>query len=292
MTSPLLLSGLRADSPAAALALYGIARLLGSETAVRWTPEDGSGWHAEITSDRCADVDELADLLLAGIREDPFSDLQSLAKDVNELMPQTWLAGILREDGVARLLIGLCAEAPLRAQGQVSLTPLCVYYFGTRGTLFGSAANQDASVSEAVLRSVLLGPWAPKKNCNTLGLDPGARRQDGAIMGPDPSADGVRGVPGLVPLMLRGLATVAPMPGGVRVRGGAFVRDRNGAEFRWPVFTSPIPATAVPMLVGRDWTARTAAERAAAGVEAVFASRILRPHGRISGRLAFGRRVA
>jgi hypothetical protein len=292
MTSPLRLSGLRADSPAAALALYGIAHLLGSKTTVRWTPEDSSGWHAEITSDRCTDLDELLDLLLAGIREDPFSDLQTLAKDVNELMPQTWLAGIGRKDGVARLLIGLCAEAPLRAQGQVSLTPLCVYYFGTRGTLFGTAATQDASVSEAGLRSVLLGPWAPKKNCNTLGLDPGARRQDGAIMGPDPSADGVRGVPGLVALMLRGLATVAPMPGGARVRGGAFVRDQNGAEFRWPVFTSPVPSAALALVAARDWSARTGAERAAAGVEAVFASRLLRPQGRISGRLALGRRVA
>jgi hypothetical protein len=291
MTSRFLLSGLRADSPAAALALYGLA-YLDPESAVRWTADGDSGWHAEITSGRCANQDELIDLLVARIRENPFSELDSLAKDVNELTPQMWSVGISREDAVARLLIGLCAEAPLRPAGQVSLTPLCVYYFGTRGTLFGNAARQDATVRDADLRAVLFDSWAAKKGCNTLGLDPIARRQDGAIMGPDPSADGVRGVPGLVPLMLRGLSSVAPMPSSRGVRGGAFVRNQERAEFMWPIFTGFLAAAALPPVVARDWTARTAAERIAAGVEAVFASQILRAHRRISGRLAFGRRVA
>ena len=128
----------------------------------------------------------------------------------------------------------------------------------------------------------------PKKGCNTLGLDPHARRQDGAIIGPDPSADGVRGVPALVPLAARGLAAVAPMPDAGRVRGGAFVRDGAGLDFRWPVFTFPVSAAALPLLVARDWSSRTASQRAAAGVEAVFASRILRDERRLS----IGRRVA
>ena len=292
MTVPLLLSGLRADSPAATLALYGIAHLLGSHATVRWTTQDGYGWHAEITSQRCTDLDELIHLLLTAIHADPLTELQSLAKDVNDLSPEMWLTGVGRDNAVAQLLIGLCSEAPLRSGKRVSLTPLCVYSFGTRGTLFGNAAKQDTTLKAADLRAVLLGEWEAKKDCNTLGLDPSARRQDGAIMGPDPSADGVRGVPGLVPLMLRGLATVAPMPASSRARGGAFIRDRNGAEFRWPVFTSPVPTTALPLIAARDWTARTAAQRAAAGVEAVFAARILRPQGRVSGRLALGRRVA
>jgi hypothetical protein len=274
------------------LALYGIAHLLKPEATVRWTGEARSGWRAEVISDQCADVDGLVEVLADTIRSDSLSDVKSLAKDVNELTAETWSKGISRQDAVARLVIGLSAEAPLRAGARTSLTPLCVYSFGSRGTLFGNVAKQDSTIKSVELRAVLMGAWTPKRDCNTLGLDPGARRQDGATMGPDPSADGVRGVPGLLPLMIRGLAAVAPMPGEGRVRGGAFVRTDSGVEFRWPTFNVPVSAAALPLVVARDWTARSGAQRIAAGVEAVFAARILRGHGRLSGRLAIGRRVA
>ena len=292
MTASIPLSGLRADSPAAALALYGIAHLLAPDVSVRWTGDGDSGWHAEVSSARCADLDTLVEALIEAIGSDPLTGVQSIAKDVNELTPQTWSAALSAESAVTRLLEGLCAEAPLRTGGRVSLTPVCVYSFGTRGTLFGNLAKQDGALRTAELRALLYGSWMPKKGCNTLGLDPHARRQDGAIIGPDPSADGVRGVPALVPLACRGLASVGPMPGTDRVRGGAFARDGAGLDFRWPVFTFPVTASALPLLVARDWSRRSNAQRAAAGVEAVFASRILRPHGHISGRLALGRRVA
>jgi hypothetical protein len=282
------LPGLRAESPAAALALYGIANLLAPDASVRWGSRGDSEWSAEVISPECADLTELAKTLIDAIHSDPLTDVQSIAKDVNELTPQPWSRGLNLGPAVARLLEGLCAEAPLRTGGRVSLTPPCVYSFGTRGTLFGNAAKQDAALNEKDLKALLHGPWVSKKGCNTLGLDPGARRQVGAIMGPDPSADGVRGVPALVPLACRGLACVAPMPSQRHVRGGAFITGSAGLDFRWPVFTFPAAAAALPLLVARDWSKRTPVQRAAAGVEAVFASRILRDERRLS----IGRRVA
>ncbi len=130
------------------------------------------------------------------------------------MTPDQFAAG--QSEAVHRVLVGLAAEAPLRANGRVAITPICTYSFGTRGTLFGNAVKQDASLTAEVVRRLLANEAREQKGCNTLGFDPAARRQDGAVIGPDPSADGVRGVPGLVPLMLRGLATVAPMPGIVK----------------------------------------------------------------------------
>lgn len=288
MTAAIPLPGLRGDSPAATLALYGIAHLLAPNVSVRWASQGDSEWHAEITSARCSDLDGLIWALMDAIGSDPLTHIQSIAKDVNELTPQMWSSPLNTESAVARLFEGLCAEAPLRTGGRVSLTPVCVYSFGTRGTLFGNVAKQDGDLRADELQALLHDPWMPRKGCNTLGLDPHARRQDGAIMGPDPSADGVRGVPALVPLATRGLAAVAPMPDARHVRGGAFARDSAGLDFRWPIFTFPVSAAALPLLVARDWSRRTAAQRAAAGIEAVFGSRILRTERRLS----IGRRVA
>jgi hypothetical protein len=288
VTASIQLPGVSADSPAATLALYGIARLLAPDISVCWTRHAELKWHADVLSARCADLDELVGMLIEAIESDPLTGLQSIAKDVNELTPHTWSCALSAEGAVAGLLEGLCAEAPLRTGGRVSLTPVCVYSFGTRGTLFGNVAKQDGALRPAELRALLHGPWMPKKGCNTLGFDPYARRQDGAIIGPDPSADGVRGVPALIPLASRGLAAVAPMPAAGRVRGGAFVSDGTRLDFRWPVFTSPVSAAALPLMAARDWSRRTDAQRAAAGIEAVFASRILRGERRLS----IGRRVA
>lgn len=289
MSAPIALPGLHAASPAAALALYGIAQLLAPTGTVRWTADRVAGWHAEAAVDGCADLDGLVERLVGEITRDPLTGMGALAKDVNELVPETWYAAVVGGGSVADVVTGLCAEAPLRSGGRVALTPLCVYSFGTRGTLFGNVVKQDAAVREQDLRGVLAGSWQPKANCNTLGLDPMARRQDGAIMGPDPSADGVRGVPGLVPLMIRGLAVVAPMPGTDRPHGGAFERGAGRElEFRWPVFTRSTGADVLPLMTGRDWVSRSQAARTASGVEAVFAARIVRAERRLST----GRRVA
>jgi|GEM_PF-6132156 len=283
------LPGLSGESPAAALALYGIAQLLAERAAVQWQAH-GDGWCGALVSDEIGTVDELAQALSDAVAADPLDALQALAKDVNELRPDAWRRGVTGEDGasVRNVIAGLCAETPLRAAGQVPMTPLCVYSFGTRGTLFGNAVKQDAALKPADLRALLVGSWNARKDVNTLGLDPGARRQDGAVIGPDPSADGVRGVPALVPLALRGLAAVAPMPGISRVGGGAFLREAGRVSFSWPIFTTPVTSELLGLVAGRDWRSRDAAARAAAGIEAVYAAAILRDER----RLGYGRRVA
>jgi hypothetical protein len=283
MKAAIELPGLRAESPAAALALYGIARLVESTATVRWMQGTAAGWHGEVVTGVAGDIDGLVSILVERIATDSLEPAPNLAKDLNELRPEGWRAAIGSGNAsIARMVLGLSAEAPLRATGAVALSPLCVYSFGTRGTLFGNAAKADTRLRPNDLRAVLAGPWTPQKGHNTLGFDPGARRQDGALMGPDPSADGVRGVPGLVPLILRGLVAVLPMPGVRSARGGAFSRDGRAVTFRWPVMTTPTPASAVGLLAARDWTTRSAAQRSAAGVTAVFESRILRTERRLS----------
>lgn len=283
------LPGLDAGSPACVLALYGLVHVLGEGTKVRWTSARAT-WLPEVAGPGLDSLETVIDRLVDGIRADDLTSIAKVAKDVNEVTPQGWRLGVDDEStSIARLLMGLCAESPRRQSGErVALTPACVYSFGTRGTLFAQAAKQDAELDPADLARLLNGTWEARRGVNTLGLDPAARRQDGATMGADPSADGVRGVPGLVPLMLRGMATVAPMPGRHAVAGGAFVRDADGIELRWPVFDVWVSRERLALVAARDWTARTPAERSAARVQAVFGSRILRRERRV----AQGRRVA
>lgn len=284
--SEVLLPGLRAGSPAGALALYGIAWLLPAGSTVRWVDDGHGGWLAAVDAGT-ANLGALSTIVVDAIKANGLGSLSEVAKDINEVTPEQFAVG--RPEVVHRVLVGLAAEAPLRANGNLAITPICTYSFATRGTLFGNAAKQDASLTVDDLQRLLAGEAREQKGCNTLGFDPAARRQDGAVIGPDPSADGVRGVPGVVPLVLRGLASVAPMPSiGRRAQGGAFVRNERRWEFRWPVFTTAVPCDALPLLVARDWGPRSAAQRAANSVGAVYASRVLRDER----RLAQGRRIA
>jgi len=282
------LPGLRADSPAGALVLYGLASLLPRSARVRWKTSSSLSWHAEVSDEGLHDLGQLVGLVVEAIKADSLTGLPSVAPDLNKLTPEGWVAASVRPDAVGRVIAGLSAQAPLRPQGQVPFTPLCVISFRGKGSFFGPAVKQDTTIKVPELSELLAGPWRYRKACNTLGLDPDARRQDGAVIGPDPSADGVRGVPGLVPLALRGLAAVAPMPGETRLRGGAFAGTSQGTEFRWPVVVEPVPVDALPLVAARDWESSSDAQRAAASVEAVFASRILRGERRLSA----GRRVA
>lgn len=284
--SEVALPGLRGGSPAAALALYGIASLLPRGSTVRWA-EDGRGdWMAAVDAG-VLDLATLSGSLFDAIRADDLAALPAVATDINKVMPEQFSAQ--RTGAVHRALVGLAAEAPLLTNGNVARTPLCVVSFQGKRNLFASAAKQDKELNVQVVRRLLAGEAQDRKECNTLGFDPAARRQDGATIGPDPSADGVRGVPGLVPLILRGLATVAPMPAeGRSAQGGAFVRVGRTWEFRWPVFSNAVRCEALPFLVARDWAARTSAQRVASGIDAVYASTVLRDEL----RLAFGRRVA
>lgn len=283
--SELLIPGLRGGSPAAALALYGIASLLPANSTARWV-QDGGDWTAALDVD-VSDLVALAERLVNAINADGLASLAAVAKDINEVTPAQFVAH--RTAAVRRVLVGLAAEAPLRPNGNVAITPICTYSFGTRGTLFANAVKQDAALTTEVVRRLLAREATEHKGCNTLGFDPSARRQDGATIGPDPSQDGVRGVPGLVPLILRGLATVSPMPAhGRRVNGGAFARTGHSWEFHWPIFTTPVRCDTLAFLAARDWAARSAARRAASGIDAVYASSVLRDER----RLAHGRRVA
>jgi len=248
--------------------------------------EDGRGDWVAAADAGVPDPAALSEALVAAIEGDGLGSLEAVAKDINEVTPDQFAAAWPR--AVHRVLVGLAAEAPLRPNGNVAITPVCTYSFGTRGTLFGNAVKQDASLTVHVVERLLAGEAQEHKGFNTLGFDPAARRQDGAVIGPDPSADGVRGVPGLVPLILRGLATVAPMPWeGRGARGGAFPRAGRRTEFHWPVFSAAVRCDTLPFVAARDWAARSAAQRRASSVHAVYASTVLREER----RLGPGRRV-
>lgn len=284
----ILLPGLRAESPAGALALYGMAGLVPPSARLSWSGDKVSGWTGSVEHEGISELSMLVDALCQAITSRPLAGLVEVAKDLNEVSPDAWREAVMQEDGVGALLRGLSTDAPRRSKGQVAMTPLCVYNFRSRGRLFDNIGKQDQALKEKELRALLEGNWRPKKDINTLGLDPAARRQDGAVIGPDPSADGVRGVPALLPLAARGLAAVAPQPHERWAGGGAFRRGDGRIDFEWPVFTEPVRAEAVPLVAARRWLDRSPAQRRSAGIAAVFASRVLRDERRLSA----GRRVA
>lgn len=284
------LPGLRADAPAGALALYGVAELLGEGSRVRWSDGGVGTWHAVCETEIADDVAELAAALATRAEREPAEEITAVAKDLNELTPETFASSLSdSETSIAAVVAALSAEAPLRAEARLPMTPVCVYSFGTRGTLFGSVRKAEQELSSQQIAHVLAGPWTRKRGVNTLGFDAAARRQDGATMGPDPSADGVFGVPGLVPLVIRGLHAVIPMPSpGRRPQGGAFGAVAPGPRrFQWPVFTAPVDCHAIRYVAARDWASRSGAQLRAAAIAAVFSSEVLRDER----RLALGRRV-
>lgn len=288
MTEPLLLNGLRGDSPAAALALYGIAALLDStECECCWTAEPAGGWRAMLLAPGVNSTEDLADRLAKGIQQDSLTGLLDIAPDANKVMPEDLRRALDQPPSAARTtLAGLVAECPVRAAGQTAFSRFTITSFQGKRSVFGTVIREDDQVSTELLHEVLVGPWLHRPGHNTLNLDPSARDQDGSRLGVDPSTSGVRGVGALLPLMIRGVSSVPPHPAAARrVRCAAFADD----TFVWPIWSRPLPVHAISRMASRDWSKRSEPQRRAASVEAVFGAKVtMAKDGR---RLTYGRRM-
>lgn len=288
-----VLDGPRADSPMGVLVALGTLSLLTRyghpEARLGWTATP-FGHRPTITTTAELDLAELSRVVAEAIDADGLTDLKQVADDLNKVMPED-LRGVLSAgpSPSAALLTGLASALPLRPAGQVAMSPLCIVSFKGRRSVFDAIIRQDRSITAVVMRGVLGGPWVYERDQATMGLDPAARRADGALMGPDASADGTRGVAGSLSLATRGLSLVPPLPArGRRPHQGAFAES----GFAWPVWEPPLPVAAVRMLMGRNWQARAKdpAQLRGAGMVGVYRSRIV--EAKDGRRLARATRVA
>lgn len=287
MTDPIILSGLRGDSPVAVLAFYGIATLLSSANAeCWWTARPAGGWQASVRVPGINGTAALADHLVSQIQHNPLTGLLKVAPDANKVMPAD-LRRVLNDppSAVRAVVAGLVAECPARSKGQTALSRFTITSFKGKRSVFGTVIREDDHVTAALLHEVLAGPWIHRPDHNTLNLDPSAREQDGSRLGVDPSTSGVRGVGALLPLVIRGLPSVPPLPAAARrVRCGAFADN----TFVWPVWSQTLPMRAIPWMASRDWSKRSEAQRRAASVEAVFGASVT--EAKDGRRLTYGRR--
>lgn len=262
------ITGLRADNPMCVLVAFGVIDLLartGDEGARLSWEADGHGFHAVLES-TVGDIDDVVATLKSALKLDDVPGLRDVASDINTILP-----GDLRkelgdpESRRRHLLSGLAAEYPLRPGGQAAMTPLCMISFRGTRSLFKALAKEDSKVTEEHLRVLLIGPWKYEKGFSSLNLNPAARIQDSARMGPNASADGTRGAPGSMSLAVRGMTLVPPLPSRsfpVRVVACRSERSRDGqtrrreAAFAWPVWSPGLTRAGVQSMMSRAWGKR------------------------------------
>ena len=283
------LPGVRAHTPMGLLVALGALDLLAehADPAARLSwGEDERGYRAMLSAGKATTTAALAALVFESLAADRVEYLRDVAPDLNLVMPEA-LHHALSQPVVPRVLSGLCAEAPLRTNGCVAMTPLAITSFKGRRSVFATIIRADGSVAEKHIRALLQGPWTYAPKVPTLSLDPAAREQDSARMAADASADGTRGVPGSLSLAARGLALVPPLPAaGGRPRVGAL----RGGTFTWPVWILPVTRFGARALMGRAWGADDEAVRSACGVAAVYESEVVA--AKDGRRLARARRLA
>lgn len=278
MNGAVKLPGVRAQSPMGLLVALGALDLLAEHidggARLSWC-EDGAGHCAGITVEGAATSDDVARMAFEAVRADPLDGLNSLAVDINKVTPEA-LHDVLSQPDVPRLLRGLCAEAPLRPDGQAAMTLLAIGSFKAN-SFVPAVLRADARTTEVHLRALFGEAWRYARGVASLALDPAARQQDSARMAADASTDKTRGVLGALSLAVRGLALVPPMP----VCSGRGRRTRLAAvhEHRlvWPVWREPLTRFGVRALMGRSWGAIEPGDAAldACGVVAVYESEII-----------------
>lgn len=298
------LPGIVAESPMGLLVALGTLDVLSehvSPGARLWWLADQTGGHRgviEVTG--AATPDDVARLAFQALSDDPLANLLEVAPDLNKVAPPSLHRALTASPAPwTRVLYGLCAEAPLRPNGQAAMTPLAITSFKGRRSVFPTLVRADAAVSEVQLRKVYSGPWRYARNVPTLNLDPAAREQDSARMSVDASADGTRGTPGTLALAVRGLGLIGPLPSrGRRPRLAAVSQRRRtgsgAAESRlvWPVWKQPLSRFGARALLGRDWLQREpdAETLAACGILALYQSAVVA--AKDGNRLARARRIA
>lgn len=297
------LPGVVAQTPMGLLVALGTLDVLtehvAPDTRLWWKATQTGGHLAVISVPRALSPDDVAQLVFEALADDPLAGLMEVAADLNKVAPAD-LHRALTSRGVPwlRVLCGLCAEAPLRPQGQSAMTPLAITSFKGRRSVFATVLRADAAVSEAHLRAVYGGRWSYERKIPTLNLDPAAREQDSARMAADASADGTRGAPGTLPLAVRGLSLLSPLPSRVRPRLPALNERRSSRSVAaarllvWPVWERPLSRFGARALLGRDWLEREpdAETLTACGILAIYQSAIVAVKD--GSRLARARRIA
>jgi hypothetical protein len=278
------MTGLRADNPMCVLVALGVIDLVtrGGDDAARlgWDADE-HGFHAVLES-TVGDVEDIASTLKSALKLDDVPALPDVASEINKVLPGDLRKELDEEDSRRRhLLSGLATEYPLRPGGQAAMTPLCMISFRGKRSLFKALAREDGTVTEEDLRDLLIGPWNYERGIGSLNLNPAARIQDSARMGPNASNDGTRGVPGSMPLAVRGMTLVPPLPSRgfpVRVVACHSERSREGqtrrrreSAFVWPVWSPGLTRAGVQLMMSRAWAKRPNLPN---GVMAVYRSTI------------------
>lgn len=252
--------GLRSENPLAFLVALGALELLhrgNVDADLRWSKSVG-GWHAVLRADGQSEASALA-ARLVGLTQT--QDFEILSTDVNEVDTVTLRQALDTADTDSlALLSALTSEYPLRANGTCAFTQWC--FISLRGTrsFLPTLRNAVERLQTADVETVLTGPWSYRRDVNTLNLDPGARAQENALMGPDPSADKTRGVAGTLGLAAFGLPFYPLRPRSDAARSiGLTHRNR----LFWPIWTDHLARDAVRALLASPWIDDTNAAEAA-----------------------------
>lgn len=250
--------GLEAHNPLGFLAALGVLSLAADVydgASLSWSPQ-GASWAPVLTGSGLDSEDAvLAALEKAHAARDLDAEL-GWAKDLLKLdRPQ--LRELLRSrlaagDGPAARLVAACtAELPLRRSENCPYTPFRLIPVRGRAR-FLTSARAESAINKRGLRPVLFEPWTYHRKANTLGLDPGARRQARALMADAPTDDGAVGVPGSVLLGLRGLPFFAMQTTRTGAQSPGWIRRD---AFIWPIWNRALTEPAARMLLGAPWLA-------------------------------------
>ena len=292
----LLLTGMDAQNPLAFLASLGLLRVVDDEArrARRERPRlafvDEGGpipklWTALGADDlvRCVLEDAAAQADNAALRLAYDDDGELVPPEsagaIRDLKPRPEVARAAlegfaeAEPRVARLAAGLFSELVKDNNGNTK--PTALHFTAGQQEFLAMVEELRSGITEADVREALFGPWLNTSKLPSLSWDSSVARLY-ALRAGDPSKEKRGSIPAAnwLGVMALEMFPVAAQHGRLvtsRVTGGW-----KDAAFTWPVWEVPLTAPTVAALLRTDVEAWDPRARAAAGIAAVFRSKILR----------------
>lgn len=278
------LDGLNGTNPLAFFAALGILAAVSDESAdTRLLWRYAGSWRPVLTSS-CPDIVALTTILDADRQSCVVDRALALEYDgKRDLKPRperfhAFLAELSEQATATRRRSVDWASAfgtDVATDNNGNTKPTALHFTAGQQQFLQMVAELASKVTKDDLLEAIQGPWKYERPLPVMGWDATSSR-DYALRASDPSTDKKLGVPGADWLAIRGLTFFPTAPRGNRVMTTGCVGGWKDGQFRWPLWTVPLSVPVVRSVVSQVWSEKTAIERTARGIGAIFSSGIKR----------------
>jgi hypothetical protein len=269
---PIQLTGLRGNTPIGAMASFGLLRVLSRLANKKATLHFGKAptFYAQIACEGIATSDNLIECLmhsLVGRSQAWFlhwSSVNDIKVEPHEFRDKAIKPALERyyngDNEAIEFITAFGSDAVVDGKGNVKPT---AFHFTSGQQRFlksaleaaqtidksyrsstRSTAQSQATSVECTLREGLIGPWRYQAKVHSLGWDPQTEALY-ALESGSPSGLGARSAPAAVWFAFESLPLFPTVPivnslGDVALATTGFAMKGRNAEFRWPIWQSPV----------------------------------------------------